>query len=102
MLPPDHDAVAVADLNNWSIDHRAFRRAIPAGSSLLREASRSDILLTLSHEVIHIRSAQGWLGAYLLALRIAAIECEFRLLNMAGELSTEGDAVNLDFRLATH
>ena len=102
LMPQDKDAVAVTDLNNWSIDHRAFRRAIPFSRSLLREADRSDLLLILSHEVIHIQSALGWLGANLAALRIAATECELSLLAISGELPTEAEAAqDPELRLAT-
>ena len=92
LLPHDQDAVAITDLNNWSIDHQAFRQAIPFANSLLREADRSDILLTLSHEVIHIESALGWLGINLAALRIAATECELHLLAKSGAFDDEAEA----------
>ena len=102
LMPQDKDAVAITDLNNWSIDHRAFRRAIPFSRSLLREADRADILLILSHEVIHIQSALGWLGTNLAALRIAATECELSLLAISGELPTEAEAAqDPELRLAT-
>jgi hypothetical protein len=101
MLPQDQGAVAIANLNKWSIDHQAFRRAVPFSSSMLREANQSDLLLTLSHEMIHMQSAQGWLGINLLALRMAAIECETRLLGLTGQLPTENsDAEKFGFPLA--
>ncbi|MDA8318392.1 MAG: hypothetical protein M0030_01055 [Actinomycetota bacterium] len=86
IVPPDQDSVALADLNRWSVEHRAFRRAVPFAASLSREADESDILLTLSHEMIHIQSVQGWLGIHLHALRIAATECEVHLLRRSGEM----------------
>jgi hypothetical protein len=102
LMPADMAATAVADLNKWSIDHHAFRRAIPFSKSLQREADRSDILLTLSHEVIHMQSALGWLGANLAALRIAATECELLLLSVSGEVPGEdGTAGGPTLELAT-
>jgi hypothetical protein len=91
LAPKDKSAVALTDLTTWSIDHGAFRQAIPLARSLLREAYWADVLLTLSHEVIHIQSAQGWLGIHLSALRIAATESELRLLSMPGAFHSDGE-----------
>lgn len=91
LMSRNEDTVAFTDLTNWSIDYKAFRRAIPFARSLLRETDWSEILLTLSHEVIHIQSALGWLGVNLAALRTAATECELTLLRAPDELPAQAE-----------
>ena len=71
-------------------------RRFPAGDffarSLLREAHWADVLLTLSHEIIHIQSAQGWLGIP----PFGAEDRRHRMraprpLSMPGESPSDGD-----------
>jgi len=100
LLPRDGAAVATADLNRWAIDHRAFRHAIPLSNSLLHEANWADLLLTIGHELIHIESAQSWLGINLLALRIAATGCELDLLGVMGQISRVDEQSDVELSLA--
>ncbi|MBD8079315.1 hypothetical protein [Cellulosimicrobium arenosum] len=72
LVPPPESTVATADIDEWSIDHRAFRHAVPFSTGFRREADRKELLLVLGHELVHIDSTFGWLGTSLAALRSAA------------------------------
>lgn len=77
--PPDRLA-ALVDWADWTFTHPNLLRAVPNGSSFLKEADRDELLLVLNHEVTHVLSLAGIVGTATFALRLAAYEVELELL----------------------
>jgi hypothetical protein len=80
---------ATSDWTDWTIDHPAFRGCIPYRSSILKDASFGTHILSLSHEVAHVYSFFGALGAATIALRIALLVNELRLWSMVSGTSRD-------------
>ncbi|MCB7137659.1 hypothetical protein [Cellulosimicrobium marinum] len=94
LVPPPEHAVATADIDDWSVDHHAFRHAVPFSTGFRREAERREMLLVLGHELIHIDSTFGWLGTSFVALRTAATADEVAHHTRGlGSASPEPDAL---------
>jgi hypothetical protein len=75
---------AQADWTTWTVNHPAYRRAVPHHRSFLREAAFDSQLLVLTHEVTHVLSLIGNVGASLTALRVAALDAEISLWSLSG------------------
>lgn len=78
-----------ADWFAWTIDHPAYRRAIPHNQSFLREENFNRHLLVLSHETTHVLSLLGPIGTALVALRIATMDSEITLWSVARNIPRE-------------
>lgn len=70
---------AMADWTDWTVDHPAYRRAVPHGRSIFREADFDRNFLGLSHELTHVFTFVGGLGMALSCLRAAALHTEWWL-----------------------
>lgn len=90
--PPLQDHTANADWATWSLRHRAYQRAVPDGSSLLREADLYQLMMTLCHETTHVFSMWSYIGQAILALRAAALEVELRLWSF----TTDNEEIDMD------
>ena len=93
-LPPDMTALQLE--TSWTtgtFDHPRYRQAIPHGRTLFREGRLESILFEVTHEVTHVVSMLGGLGAAAMALRAAALELEATLwAHVPGEESDrDGD-----------
>jgi hypothetical protein len=76
-----------------TFDHPRYRQAIPHGRALFREGRLESILFEITHEVTHVVSMLGGLGAAAMALRAAALELEATLwahVPGAGDDSDDG------------
>lgn len=73
----------------WSFEYPPFRRAVPHGPSLQREAGLDELFLTVAHETIHVLSMMSGLGQAVTALRLALLEIEFRLWTFMGPADPE-------------
>ncbi|QJW37138.1 hypothetical protein [Cellulosimicrobium protaetiae] len=94
LIPPPERSVATADIDAWSIDHHAFRSAVPFSTGFRRESAQADIVLTLGHELVHIDSAYGWLGTAVSALRTAATADEvLHHVRLSGEGTPDPEVV---------
>lgn len=76
-------ASASADPITWTIEHPAHRRAIPHLRSFLRERDFDHHLVELAHEITHILSYLGHLGAAITCLRVANFDNESTLWALA-------------------
>jgi hypothetical protein len=74
--PSPRQEAAHVDWTTLTLDHPAYRRAVPSGRSFLREAEFDNLLLVLSHEIIHILSMLGGVGVMLTCLRVALMNAE--------------------------
>jgi len=63
----------------WSVNNPVYHRAIPHGTSLLRERYLHQLLLVLNHELVHIYSMASGVGAAVIALRAAVLKTEINL-----------------------
>jgi hypothetical protein len=72
----------VADWTHWTVDHPAYRRAVPHSRSVLREANFDQNYVVLTHEITHVLSFSGMLGYTACALRAATLEAEATLWSM--------------------
>lgn len=92
---PARQRSSSANAITWTIDHPAHRRAVPLAQSFLREQQFDNHLVELTHEVTHVLSLLGHLGAALTCLRVANIENEATLWSLhLGRM--EGGDQNLD------
>ena len=82
---------ASADWTAWTIEHPAYRRAVPHLRSFLREFDFDGHLLVLTHEMTHVLSLIGGIGTTLTVLRVAALDTELRLWSLA--VSEDSQAV---------
>jgi len=88
---------AHADWTKWTLEHPAYRRAVPHLRSFLREAEFDRLLLVLTHEMTHVLSLLGGIGTSLTSLRVAAFDTELRLWSLV-----EGNDVDaLEERIAS-
>lgn len=55
----------------WRVTHPTYQSVVPFADSFLKEANFDDLLLVLSHEVVHVYSLLGVLGLRLQCLRCA-------------------------------
>lgn len=78
-----------ADWVAWTIDHPAYRHAVPHNRSFLRERDFSRHLLALSHEITHVLSLLGAVGMALVALRIATMDAELTMWSSVPGISKE-------------
>jgi hypothetical protein len=69
-------AHAKIDWIRWTLDHPAYRHAVPHSRSFFREKMFDSQICTLAHEYTHVLSLVGALGMYALALRAAAFGVE--------------------------
>ncbi|WP_327740471.1 hypothetical protein OG749_46140 (plasmid) [Streptomyces nojiriensis] len=74
-----------ASWTTFSFEHPAHARAVPSFHSLERTEGFDDILLEITHEIIHVVSMTGHLGIAMSALRAAAFERETNLWAFAPE-----------------
>lgn len=65
--------------NDWSIQHQNLLQAIPHNRSILKEEYLSDLLMELKHELIHVHSLFGSVGATLSVMRWCLVEMELAL-----------------------
>ena len=72
-------SAASTDWLALTVEHNAYRGAVPHNQSFLREAEFDANVLVLSHEIAHVYSFLGAAGYALTALRIASIKNELRL-----------------------
>lgn len=88
----------MTDWTTWTIDHPAYRRAVPHHLSFTREREFDSQLLTLTHEITHVLSMLGNIGAALTCLRVAAFDDEVTLWSPA---LAEADPARYVERLAS-
>jgi len=81
----------VADWTHWTVDHHAYRRAVPHMRSFLREAKFDEHFVVLTHEITHVLSMLGALGMASSALRAATLDAETTLWSAVPDI--HGDAV---------
>jgi hypothetical protein len=91
-------AHAMADWTDWTVDHPAYRRAVPHGSSIFREANFEENFLSLSHELTHVYTFVGGLGMALSCLRAAALHTEWCLWARHPGIETEDLAQEISAR----
>lgn len=77
--PPPRSVGAQADWTALTVDHPAYRRAVPHSQSFLTEANFDSLLLELTHEITHIHSILGGVGMALTCLRVASFDTELTL-----------------------
>lgn len=82
--PRPETTSAEASWATWSFRHRAYERAVPRGSSILREREMDQLLLVLAHETIHVVSMASGIGVALSALRAAVVDLELTLWTFVG------------------
>jgi hypothetical protein len=85
-----------ADWTALTIDHAAYRRAVPQHRSFLREAELDRNLLVLTHEITHVLSLIGGIGNALTSLRVAAIDTEATFWSLV----PGAEEINLTERIA--
>jgi hypothetical protein len=90
---PDPKSITV-DWKDWRFEYAAYRRAVPHNRSLLRERHFNRIVLDLAHEVTHVLSLMGGLGAMLSVHRVQAVHAWLMLWTAASEEVTEAVIVN--------
>jgi hypothetical protein len=95
LLPKPVEKAARALWSTWSLRHSHLLNAIPHGTSILREEFLPDILLELSHEIIHVYSMFGFIGVTLTAMRWALLEAELDI--WARKYYVAGEAPPPDF-----
>ena len=88
--PPPPSERAYADWTDLTVDHPAYRRAVPHLHSFLREADFDSHLLELTHEITHVLSIMGGVGTALTSLRVATLDPELTLWSLVPGAS-EGD-----------
>lgn len=69
-------AHARIDWIRWTLDHPAYRHAVPHSRSFFRERKFDSQICNLAHEYTHVLSLVGVLGRLALALRAAAFDIE--------------------------
>lgn len=84
-LEPSLSGPLYADWIDWTVEHPAYRRAVPHGDSFLREARFDQHFLQLTHEITHVLSLLGGFGVALAAMRAAALAFEITLSAPLGE-----------------
>jgi hypothetical protein len=87
--PLEQATGAEARWATWSFEYPPFRRALPHGPSLRREADLDELFLIVAHETIHVLSMFSALGRAVSALRLALLEIEFRLWTYLGPADPE-------------
>ena len=78
-VPDIKEKLGEANWTDWTVEYRTLLRAVPQGSSILKEEWLSLVLLTLQHEIAHVLCLNGFLGRALLALRLTRYESEVDL-----------------------
>lgn len=79
--PPRPDA-ALTDWMLCTVNHPAYRRAVPHHLSFLYEAKFDSHLLELTHEITHAMSLHSGVGLCLTSLRVATLDVELTLWSL--------------------
>lgn len=93
---PSPTTTVYADWVDWTVDHPAYRRAVPHLGSFLRERDFDQNFLMLSHEITHVLSLLGGFGIALGCLRAAAFHSELNMWAITG-----GEPAGLAQRIST-
>jgi hypothetical protein len=81
--------------NDWSIQHQNLLQAIPHNRSVLKEEYLSDLLMELKHELIHVHSLFGSVGATLSVMRWCLAEVELTLFLQQGKFTNYEKDISL-------